>query len=350
MKGLERICEGRKELNPHKKSCSQQRKLELSPCCQVKGPNDLYSSSTPVVPMPSKRVLHLRRLRVTLSLLLFCIGKSAKGFFWLPSLSSLSSSSHSRLSPKMTDTNKQTTKSSSSLSSTTKSSESLLSDIHDAIELVTQPHDTIQQQLKHKFGLTLRQIVNWEDNNNDALVDGLGDKKILVANDHKKLALPLHFCLSLNGTPVEDEGDDDRVTSSSSSSSSFQGLVTFYMAYSTWEGRMLYVDHLSIINPNTSEYSKSDSIADIELLVLQSLARIAIHLNCARLMWRVGGIFSFKMYGWCLCFWILQMKTHMYDCFPFQIKLYFLLALIRQRRNFLLLRPCWIRYITSQKL
>ena len=193
----------------------------------------------------------------------------------------------------MTDTNKQTTKSSSSLSSTTKSSESLLSDIHDAIELVTQPHDTIQQQLKHKFGLTLRQIVNWEDND-VALVDGLGDKKILVENDHKKLALPLHFCLSLNGVPVE-EDDDNRVTLSSSSP--FHGLVTFYMAYSTWEGRMLYVDHLSIINPNTSEDNKRDRIADIELLVLQSLARIAIHLNCARLMWRVGGIFSFKMYG-----------------------------------------------------
>ena len=231
-----------------------------------------------------RRIRHFQRLSTssrTFSLLLLGL-RSATGF-WLPSWSPLLFPSRfsQKMTTKLNDATKEQPRKSSSSSLSSASSKSLLSDIHDAIELVTQPQDTIQQQLNHKFGLTLRQIVNWEDNY-DALVvvDSVPSDKKMLVNEYKELALPLHFCLSLkNGAPVEEEDDN----SSTSSSSQLNGLVTFYMAYSTWEGRMLYLDHLSIMKSSTSE----ENIAEIELLALQALARIAIHLNCKRLMWRV---------------------------------------------------------------
>ena len=96
----------------------------------------------------------------------------------------------------------------------------LISSIRDAIREVLQDDDIVQQHLTKKYDLVLRQVDDWED----------ATIKLSVGDiDHQKLALPLHFGLSLAGV---------------SSSQSRHGLVTFYMAYSTWEGRMLYVDHL----------------------------------------------------------------------------------------------------------
>ena len=135
----------------------------------------------------------------------------------------------------------------------------LISSIRDAIREVLQDNDIVQQHLTQKYDLVLRQVDDWED---DTIKLSVGDI------DHQKLALPLHFGLSLNGV-------------SPSSSQSRHGLVTFYMAYSTWEGRMLYVDHLSIDSINDGDK------VQIELLILQALARIAVKLNCSRLMWRV---------------------------------------------------------------
>ena len=133
----------------------------------------------------------------------------------------------------------------------------LISSIRDAIREVLQDDDIVQQHLTKKYDLVLRQVDDWED----------ATIKLSVGDiDHQKLALPLHFGLSLAGV---------------SSSQSRHGLVTFYMAYSTWEGRMLYVDHLSINSIN------GDDKDQIELLILQALARIAVKLNCSRLMWRV---------------------------------------------------------------
>lgn len=58
------------------------------------------------------------------------------------------------------------------------------------------------------------------------------------------------------------------------------GVVTFYMAYSTWDGRFLFIDRLD-----------SPSLAgqeDMEKAMLRPLAKIAVELDCARLTWRVS--------------------------------------------------------------
>ena len=62
--------------------------------------------------------------------------------------------------------------------------------------------------------------------------------------------------------------DDD------SPSSRVRGVVTVYMAYSTWDGRCLFVDRLDLPDPG------------MEVTVLRPLAKIAINLGCARLNWK----------------------------------------------------------------
>jgi hypothetical protein len=46
--------------------------------------------------------------------------------------------------------------------------------------------------------------------------------------------------------------------------------TTFYLAYSTWDGRVLYVDHLGSDDPAES------------LLVYRTLADLAVNLHCRR--------------------------------------------------------------------
>ena len=53
------------------------------------------------------------------------------------------------------------------------------------------------------------------------------------------------------------------------------GFCTFYIAYSTWDGRMLYVDQIN------SEAAGS-------LLLYQIMAKIAKEIGCARFTWKVS--------------------------------------------------------------
>jgi hypothetical protein len=55
-------------------------------------------------------------------------------------------------------------------------------------------------------------------------------------------------------------------------------VCTFYLAYSTWDGRMFNVDRLMV-----GSSSKND---DIEALY-RILAQMAVALNCTRLTWKV---------------------------------------------------------------
>jgi hypothetical protein len=48
-------------------------------------------------------------------------------------------------------------------------------------------------------------------------------------------------------------------------------MVTFYIAYSTWDGRILYIDHIGSDNNNA-----------VNLVVYQTLAEIATSLHCRR--------------------------------------------------------------------
>lgn len=57
------------------------------------------------------------------------------------------------------------------------------------------------------------------------------------------------------------------------------GVLSMYMAYSTWDGRCLFIDRFDI--PNTDD-------VELEKAMLQLLAQIAVTLGCARLNWRVS--------------------------------------------------------------
>ena len=60
-----------------------------------------------------------------------------------------------------------------------------------------------------------------------------------------------------------------------------EAKCTCYLGYSTWDGRMLYVDHNIIIG------SRDADIPENERAAYQLLAKIAVRLGCARLSWKV---------------------------------------------------------------
>jgi hypothetical protein len=64
-------------------------------------------------------------------------------------------------------------------------------------------------------------------------------------------------------------------------SSACVGFLTFYLAYSTWDARVLYLDKLFLL--------KEDEDRDaIEWSLHFTLADIAVRLNCARYTWQVS--------------------------------------------------------------
>lgn len=68
-------------------------------------------------------------------------------------------------------------------------------------------------------------------------------------------------------------------------------ICTFYLAYSTWDGRMFNVDRLVGMETgrnggSSSSSSSSSKNDDIEALY-RILAQMAVALNCTRLTWKV---------------------------------------------------------------
>ena len=58
------------------------------------------------------------------------------------------------------------------------------------------------------------------------------------------------------------------------------GFATFYLAYSTWDARVLYLDKLFL--------AKDNSNASLEWSLHFTLADIALRLECARYTWQVS--------------------------------------------------------------
>lgn len=82
--------------------------------------------------------------------------------------------------------------------------------------------------------------------------------------------IPFYFGIQASRHDEADEECDEEPPSTA--------RCTFYLAYSTWDGRMLYVDQLS----------DSDSCsADVVMAFYRILAKIAVQLQCARLCWKV---------------------------------------------------------------
>jgi hypothetical protein len=56
------------------------------------------------------------------------------------------------------------------------------------------------------------------------------------------------------------------------------GFITFYLAYSTWDARCVFIDRLDLPNP---------ADMNVEKPILRALANIAMRLQCGRLCWEV---------------------------------------------------------------
>eukprot|EP00934_Nitzschia_sp_Nitz4_P002176 Nitzschia sp. Nitz4//scaffold146_size56529//20893//22289//NITZ4_006575-RA/size56529-processed-gene-0.61-mRNA-1//-1//CDS//3329536632//2176//frame0 len=100
-------------------------------------------------------------------------------------------------------------------------------------------------------------------------LDSIGLSLQLVQNDSLKTAAemktPWYFAMDLIDT-TKTVDDPERVV----------GKVSFYIAYSSWDGRILYLDQFQFpaANPET------------EQRILQTLAKVALQLDCVRLTWR----------------------------------------------------------------
>jgi hypothetical protein len=60
-------------------------------------------------------------------------------------------------------------------------------------------------------------------------------------------------------------------------------LATFYFSYSTWDGRVLYLDRF--VGPSASSAS-GDVMVGLPLLLRHTLAGIALRLHCSRFTWQ----------------------------------------------------------------
>jgi hypothetical protein len=126
--------------------------------------------------------------------------------------------------------------------------------VHQTIDEVIGGTDSCQEELQSK-GFTLRRATTATEWNS---------MLALVSNESSMAStLPFYFGLGLRR-----ESDDAIIC----------GAVTFYSAYSTWDGRTLFVDRLEF---------PADQDATIEKLFLRTLAKIAVKLGCTRLTWRV---------------------------------------------------------------
>lgn len=93
---------------------------------------------------------------------------------------------------------------------------------------------------------------------------------------------------------------------SGTASGSCCGLVTFHFAYSTWDGRVLYLDRM--ILPTL------DDTKALEFSVQYTLVEIAIRLSCARYTWQVRLPFNDKeVESYRLTY---QFVLTLFACFP----------------------------------
>lgn len=112
------------------------------------------------------------------------------------------------------------------------------------------------QTLRTNGGLTVRRIrdQDWHIGSEEMV------GKDVDASDYLKSRTPWHFGISVRNAH----------------NNSIIGRVTFYVAYSSWSGRIIYIDRMDCkgLNDETEE------------LLLRILADVALALDCVRLTWR----------------------------------------------------------------
>ena len=124
--------------------------------------------------------------------------------------------------------------------------------IERAIDEALSPEKEVPSMLKQSKGLRLQRIMDWKSTL-ERTDDGTDATEFLSTKT------PWYF-----GMAIVDAETEQTV-----------GIFSFYVAYSSWNGRILYVDRMECDH-------------DTEELLLRILAQIAIDLDCARVTWRVS--------------------------------------------------------------
>ncbi|KAG7357526.1 acyl-CoA N-acyltransferase [Nitzschia inconspicua] len=103
-------------------------------------------------------------------------------------------------------------------------------------------------------------------------------------NDSKKPP----FCFGIQS--INPLGDNTLKASSSANNQRPMIMCTFYLAYSTWDARMLYIDQVVVgdgFNVRNGDNDDCDCYSSEEVgRLYRILAKIAIKLHCARLTWK----------------------------------------------------------------
>jgi hypothetical protein len=63
-------------------------------------------------------------------------------------------------------------------------------------------------------------------------------------------------------------------------------FVTFFIAYSTWDGKMTYVDKLVCVE-DTAGGGDAAAVDGLEVTLYRLLAKISVSIGCERLTWKV---------------------------------------------------------------
>lgn len=132
--------------------------------------------------------------------------------------------------------------------------------------------DFVNEAIDHVLASTCSASLHQSQNGGKDLIL----RRVLTANDWDVLSSAVDTASTLSA-------DDSRppfyfgfqVKARSHEKDELIGFCTFYIAYSTWDGRMLYVDYMSDTNGcSTLQY--------------RVLAKIAIRIGCTRLTWKVS--------------------------------------------------------------
>lgn len=148
-------------------------------------------------------------------------------------------------------------------------------------DIITKQDSKYLQGLKEK-GLVLRQAVT-ESQWRELLAFPSTDSSASSSSSWKISDLPPYFFgIGLyreneNGNAPSENSNDKTTTTT------LVGMVTFYMAYSTWDGRCVFLDKFEY--PKTGD---SDDDEAMEKGILRPLAKIAVDLGADRLCWHVS--------------------------------------------------------------
>lgn len=137
-----------------------------------------------------------------------------------------------------------------------------LQTVHNAMDKYTQSNADLPKQLLNTKGLSVHRVTDWETTMKDFASN-------FNVPHYLETKTSWHFGLEIKNSVT------NKVV----------GLVTFYIAFSSWDGRILYMDKMTCENMDD----------ETEQLLLRILAQTAVDLGCVRLTWRVSGSYSRKI-------------------------------------------------------